>query len=78
MPASGWREAGNTMTEEHRVPDPWKVRWCPPCQQHEYDTGAPRGWVLLRGDPPPGYKESEQLTCPPQNSSSPSSTKPAE
>jgi hypothetical protein len=39
----------------HRPPvaprplEPWKVRWCGPCQRYEYDVGPHRGWVPLRG-----------------------------
>jgi hypothetical protein len=38
---------------QFRTPDPWKVRWCGVCRHYEFDAGVPRGWVILRGDPPP-------------------------
>ena len=40
----------------HRATDEWKVRWCGGCRQYEYDTGAPRGWVMLKGSPPEGVR----------------------
>lgn len=40
---------------DHRAPEPWKVRWCVPCTQYEFDTGSPRGWVKLMGEPPSSY-----------------------
>ncbi len=47
-----------------REVDAWKVRWCGVCRQFEFDAGAPRGWVVLRGPPPAeyyGYRESEGI-----------------
>lgn len=39
---------------KHKTPGLWKVRWCAPCSQYEFDTGSPRGWVKLLGEPPKG------------------------
>lgn len=40
-----------------RAVEPWKVRWCGPCRRYEYDVGAHRGWVPLRGAPGPEVVE---------------------
>ncbi len=41
-------------TGQHREVDVWKVRWCGICHTFEFDTGSPRGWVKLQGEPPAG------------------------
>jgi hypothetical protein len=48
------------VAKKFRVPDPWKVRWCTVCCRYEYDTGSPRGWVPLRGEPPAEIREERE------------------
>jgi len=43
-------------TANRPPPDAWKVRWCGACSGYEFDTGVPRGWVRLQGNPPPEKK----------------------
>ena len=44
-------------THGPRPVEPWKVRWCVVCRRYEYDVGAHRGWVPLRGAPSPEVVE---------------------
>ncbi len=46
------------VTKKQRPPDRWKVRWCGQCRAYEYDSGAPRGWIPLRGTVPGSWDDN--------------------
>ncbi len=55
------RMSPTVRTPERRGVDPWKVRWCTVCRCYEFDAGAPKGWVPLKGKPPEAAKDYAHL-----------------